>query len=233
MALNQTFNQDSSGNIGVAGIANTSSPTYSNGVENPLSLTLAGALRTDSSAVTQPISAVSLPLPTGASTSALQTTGNTSLATIATNTTGLNLTIGATGATVPADAILVGVKNGANIVALTEGSATSANSIPVVVASDQVVNVALPVSNTPTLTSVASSATSVTLLAASGTTKGWIIFNDSTSVLYVAFGGTASTTSFTSKLFPNSQLTSELTYTGAISGIWATANGFARITQLT
>jgi hypothetical protein len=38
---------------------------------------------------TQPVSAVSLPLPTGAATSALQTTGNTSLGTIATNTTGL------------------------------------------------------------------------------------------------------------------------------------------------
>jgi hypothetical protein len=35
---------------------------------------------------TQPVSAASLPLPSGASTSALQTTGNTSLSTIATNT---------------------------------------------------------------------------------------------------------------------------------------------------
>lgn len=40
---------------------------------------------------TQPISATALPLPTGAATSALQTTGNTSLGTIATNTTGLAL----------------------------------------------------------------------------------------------------------------------------------------------
>lgn len=53
------------------------------------------ALKTDSSAVTQPISASSLPLPTGASTSALQTTGNTSLSTIATNTGNIpaNLTV--------------------------------------------------------------------------------------------------------------------------------------------
>lgn len=41
-----------------------------------------GALLTDSSATTQPVSAASLPLPTGASTSALQTTGNTSLSSI-------------------------------------------------------------------------------------------------------------------------------------------------------
>lgn len=38
---------------------------------------------------TQPISAASLPLPTGAATAANQTTGNTSLSTIATNTTGI------------------------------------------------------------------------------------------------------------------------------------------------
>lgn len=39
-------------------------------------------LKTDGSGVTQPVSAASLPLPSGASTSALQTTGNTSLASI-------------------------------------------------------------------------------------------------------------------------------------------------------
>lgn len=43
------------------------------------------AWKVDGSAVTQPISAASLPLPSGASTSALQTTGNTSLASIDTN----------------------------------------------------------------------------------------------------------------------------------------------------
>jgi hypothetical protein len=41
------------------------------------------ALKVDGSAVTQPISAAALPLPTGAATSAAQTTGNTSLGTIA------------------------------------------------------------------------------------------------------------------------------------------------------
>jgi len=45
---------------------------------------------------TVPISAASLPLPTGASTSALQTTGNTSLATIVTNTNSLILAQGST-----------------------------------------------------------------------------------------------------------------------------------------
>lgn len=43
-------------------------------------------LLVDGSGVTQPISAVSLPLPSGAATSALQTTGNTSVASIDTKT---------------------------------------------------------------------------------------------------------------------------------------------------
>jgi hypothetical protein len=42
----------------------------------------AGVLSVDGSAVTQPVSAASLPLPTGASTSALQTSGNSTLTSI-------------------------------------------------------------------------------------------------------------------------------------------------------
>ena len=48
-------------------------------------VTAGTALKVDNSAVSQPISAAALPLPTNAATSALQTTGNTTLATI--NTT--------------------------------------------------------------------------------------------------------------------------------------------------
>jgi hypothetical protein len=48
------------------------------------------------SSVTQAVSAASLPLPTGAATSALQTTGNTSLATIVTNTNGMSVAQGST-----------------------------------------------------------------------------------------------------------------------------------------
>lgn len=61
---------------GTAGIASTNVVT----VQGIASMT---AVKTDGSAVTQPVSASALPLPTGAATSALQTTGNTSLSTIA------------------------------------------------------------------------------------------------------------------------------------------------------
>lgn len=69
------------------------------------------AVKVDGSAVTQPISAASLPLPTGAATSALQTTGNTTLSTIS--------------GQLPA----------------TLGAKTTANSLAVNIASDQTVPV--------------------------------------------------------------------------------------------
>jgi len=56
--------------------------TNTGNIPSPVS----GRLPVDGSGVTQPVSASSLPLPTGAATSALQTTGNSSLSTIATNT---------------------------------------------------------------------------------------------------------------------------------------------------
>lgn len=53
-----------------------------NGSGTYAQVTGSNALKVDNSAVTQPISATSLPLPSGASTSALQLTGNTSLSSI-------------------------------------------------------------------------------------------------------------------------------------------------------
>jgi hypothetical protein len=71
-----TSGSTSSGQTGTVamGFTTTGAPTYTTAQTNPLSLTTAGALRVDGSAVTQPVSAASLPLPTGASTSANQPT---------------------------------------------------------------------------------------------------------------------------------------------------------------
>lgn len=54
----------------VMGSVTTAAPTYTTGQISPLSLSTTGALRVDNSGVTQPISAASLPLPTGAATEA-------------------------------------------------------------------------------------------------------------------------------------------------------------------
>lgn len=66
----------------IQGAVTTAAPSYTTAQTSPISLTTAGAVRTDSSATTQPISAAALPLPSGASTAANQTTANSSLSSI-------------------------------------------------------------------------------------------------------------------------------------------------------
>lgn len=97
---------------------------------------------------TQPVSATALPLPTGASTSALQTSGNASLTSVDGKLTTLNAkdfstsalqTVGNAGLT-SIDATLISLNNKHNSL----GQKVSASSMPVVIASDQVVNTTLP-----------------------------------------------------------------------------------------
>lgn len=85
---------------------------------------------------------------------------------------------------------------------------------------------------TPTTTTVGGSATSVSLLAANNSRKLASIFNDSTAVLYIKYGATASTTSFYDLLYPNDRHVVEEGYVGAIDGIWGSATGNARITEV-
>lgn len=70
-----------SGMLGL-GAVTTAAPSYTTAQTSALSLTLAGLLRVDGSGVTQPVSAASLPLPTGAATSGNQSTIITSLSSI-------------------------------------------------------------------------------------------------------------------------------------------------------
>jgi hypothetical protein len=91
---------------------------------------------------------------------------------------------------------------------------------------------------TATLSNVADAATSTTLLAANTSRLGAIIYNDSTSKVWVKFGSAASSTSFTFEI-PNDDwiaIPGEMgvVYTGIITGIWETdAGGSARVTELT
>lgn len=85
---------------------------------------------------------------------------------------------------------------------------------------------------TGTSTSVASSATNVTLLAANSARVGATIHNDSTAILYLKLGATASATSFTVKMDAGDYFETPFGYTGIIDGIWASANGYARITEV-
>lgn len=83
-----------------------------------------------------------------------------------------------------------------------------------------------------TLANVGSSATNVTLFAAAGDTNARAIYNDSTAVLYVKFGATASATSFTVQLAAGAYYEfPQPVYAGQVDGIWASANGSARVTS--
>ena len=85
-----------------------------------------------------------------------------------------------------------------------------------------------------TLTSVAASVTSVSLLASNAARRQAIIVNDGNKTLYIAFAATATTTAFTVRLGGGNEFVSEMNgYTGAISGIWDSAAGSARITEIT
>lgn len=108
---------------------------------------------------------------------------------------------------------------------------TAANVATVTAAGAMLVNDGRPA--TATLTNVGSSATNVTLKASNTARLGLMLYNDSTSSCYVKFGATASSTSFTVFMGPTAyyELPSPC-YSGIVDGIWVSANGNMRVTEL-
>lgn len=87
---------------------------------------------------------------------------------------------------------------------------------------------------TGTKANVASSGSSVTILAANTKRKGAVFYNDSTQILYLDLsGGTASNSSYSVQVPSQGyfELPGPTIYTGLITGIWASANGNARVTE--
>lgn len=80
--------------------------------------------------------------------------------------------------------------------------------------------------------SVAGSATSVSCLASNANRLGATIYNDSAADLYVKLGATASTTSFTVKVFQDGLFVIPFGYTGVIDCIWSSASGAARTLEV-
>ena len=92
---------------------------------------------------------------------------------------------------------------------------------------------AVPAVTSATLANVSASASNVTLLSSNAARKGAMIANDSASAVYVKFGATASTTSFTVKIAPYGYYEFPAPcYTGIVDGIWDTATGSARTTEV-
>jgi hypothetical protein len=84
----------------------------------------------------------------------------------------------------------------------------------------------------PTLANVNASASSVTVFPANGSARGRTVKNDSAATLYLKFGATASTTSYTVALAPGDYFEFPTpVYTGVVDGIWSSANGAARTTE--
>lgn len=84
-----------------------------------------------------------------------------------------------------------------------------------------------------TVTSVASSASSVAMVAANPNRLDCWITNKSTAILYVLLGGGTATATTAHSIQMASNTNIHLgNFRGAISGIWASANGSAQVTEL-
>ena len=89
---------------------------------------------------------------------------------------------------------------------------------------------------TATQSSVADSATSVTILASNASRVGASVLNDSTATLYLRLSASAaSTTDYTVQLVTGAYYEVPSRYSGAITGIWASDpnTGAARVTEVT
>jgi hypothetical protein len=116
-----------------------------------------------------------------------------------------------------------------------DGSEGGEDGIPGSAANGLKVQIAGTTASSAAVTSQTDQATNVTLLASNASRKGMMIHNDSPVTLYVKFGATASSTSFTVKMPADSyyEMPSPI-YTGQIDGIWSSdSTGSARITELT
>ena len=103
----------------------------------------------------------------------------------------------------------------------------------------QGINSKTPAPRTPTTANVASSATSITLLAANASRRGLSVCNESTSTMRLSFATPAteanefmSIAGRVAGLQPGFvMLDNQLIVTGAIYAIWDSANGFAKVTE--
>lgn len=91
---------------------------------------------------------------------------------------------------------------------------------------------------TATHANVSASASAVTLLAANSSRKfGSTIVNDSTAILYIKLGSSASATDYWVAIDGKTTVPGIASlpdgYTGIVTGIWASATGAARVTEMT
>lgn len=117
----------------------------------------------------------------------------------------------------------------------TVGQKVSADSIPVVLASDQPAIQTTPTkAGTAVVTSVAGSTLDTLILAANSARLGATIYNNSNQKMYLKLGTGPSTTSFTVIIIKDAYYELPFNYTGVMRAVWATGvSGSALVTELT
>ena len=77
------------------------------------------------------------------------------------------------------------------------------------------------------------SVTSVTqILPANYDRRGFSIYNESTAILYIKFGPDASSSDYTVPLVASAFYEAPYTYSGIVTGVWASVNGSAKVTEV-
>ena len=185
-----------------------------------------------------PVSAASLPLPTGAATEATLSTLSGKVPANLT-VTSTRLLVDGSGVTQPVSGPLTDTQLRATPVPVS-GTVAATQSGTWTVQPGNTANTTAWLtqkekSSTATLANIPGATSSTTLQASNSARKGWSVHNDSSAILYVKFGSTASSTSYTVKLIADAyyELPTTSVYTGIITGIWASATGSARVTELT
>jgi hypothetical protein len=188
------------------GYVTTAAPTYTTGQLNALSLTTAGALRIDGSGTTQPVSGT-VTVNQGTSPWVTSVSGTVAV----TQSTSPWIVAGGGTAGTPASGVVTvqGISGMTPLSVVADKAATSS------------------------VTSVASSASNVQLLASNANRVFASIYNESSKQVFIKLGTTASNTSYSILLMPNSYWEVPSDWTGEIDAIWSAANGSARITELT
>lgn len=196
----------------IAGSVTTAAPTYTTGQASALSLTTAGSLRVDGSGVTQPVS--------GSLTANIGTTGGLALdATLTGGTATSRITDGTNTATVKAASTAPVAADKALVVAISPNSA---------------ITVTTNKSATSAVTSVAASTTTATMLASNANRVLASFFNATNKICFIKFAATASLTSYSIQLFPNSYMEVPSDYTGICDFIQpAGATGNILVTEYT
>jgi hypothetical protein len=110
----------------------------------------------------------------------------------------------------------------------TIGQKTGANSLPVVIASDQTVNTNTVRATANSQSNFTASSTSATVLAVNTNRKGATFYSEGS--IYLLLGSVASTTNYTVRLYPGSYYELPYNYTGIITAV---GSGVLRVGEQT